>query len=173
MLDAFYGAFSPACLSLLGLWIVAVQIRADAVRASSELRRRSYTVALFFALPGLMSVIALIDPTNDAFWRVPFTVIALGGAASLYPSRGLPGSTLLRITTDITALILFLVVAILAIIGGPDEQRTIAVLLTALIFLGFNVAWQFLFVPLEAAAPQEQQGSPETPPEVIVVLDPD
>jgi hypothetical protein len=27
-------------------------------------------------------------------------------------------------------------------------QRTVAVLLTALVFLGFNVAWLFLFAPL-------------------------
>jgi hypothetical protein len=26
-LSAFYGAFSPACFALLGLWLVAVQIR--------------------------------------------------------------------------------------------------------------------------------------------------
>ncbi|HEY6492431.1 MAG TPA: hypothetical protein VIZ43_04100 [Trebonia sp.] len=50
MLDAFYGAFSPACLALLGLWLVALQMRADEVRASPELSRRTYAVALFFAL---------------------------------------------------------------------------------------------------------------------------
>ena len=27
MLDAFYGAFSPACFGLLGLWLVIVQMR--------------------------------------------------------------------------------------------------------------------------------------------------
>ena len=27
MLDVFYGAFSPACFALLGLWLVVVQIR--------------------------------------------------------------------------------------------------------------------------------------------------
>ena len=26
-LSAFYGAFSPACFALLGLWLVAVQVR--------------------------------------------------------------------------------------------------------------------------------------------------
>jgi hypothetical protein len=163
MLDAFYGAFSPACLALLGLWLVAVQIRADDVRRSPELRRRSYAVALFFALPGLMSVIALIDPADPAFWRVSFAIIALGGVASLYPVHGLPGSARLRITADIAAVILYLVIAVLAIIGGPVMQRTVAVLLTALIFVGFNVAWQFLFVPLPVAARQEPHAPPEAP----------
>jgi hypothetical protein len=41
MLDAFYGAFSPACLALLGLWLVTVQMRADEVRATPGLTRRT------------------------------------------------------------------------------------------------------------------------------------
>jgi hypothetical protein len=165
MLDAFYGAFSPACLALLGLWLVAVQMRADEVRASSELRRRTYAVALFFALPGLMSVIALIDTTNPAFWRVSFAIIGLGGAAVLLPVHGMPGGALVRNLADITALLLYLSIAILAIIGGLDMERTEAVLLTALVFVGFNVAWLFLFAPLTAKAPLTAQ-DPQEPHEV-------
>ena len=165
MLDAFYGAFSPACLALLGLWLVAVQMRADEVRASFELRRRTYAVALFFALPGLMSVIALIDTTNPAFWRVSFAIIGLGGAAVLLPVRGMPGGTRVRNLADITALLLYLGIAILAIIGGLDLERTEAVLLTALVFVGFNVAWLFLFAPLAAKAPLDVQ-DPQEPREV-------
>lgn len=165
MLNAFYGAFSPACLALLGLWLVAVQMRADEVRASSELKRRTYAVALLFALPGLMSVIALIDSTNPAFWRVSFAVSGLGGAAALLPVRGLPGSARFRNLTDVAALLLYLIIAVLAMIGGPDIERTEAVLLTALVFLGFNVAWLFLFAPLsvaKAAPPPAQPGSPDS-----------
>lgn len=163
MLDAFYGAFSPACLTLLGLWLVAVQMRADEVRASRELRRRAYAVALFFALPGLMSVIALIDTGNPLFWRVSFAVIALGGAASLYPAHGLPGGRRARNAADAAALVLYAAVAALALVGGADAERAEAVLLTALIFIGFNIAWLFLFAPLGAAASQDRQGSPEAP----------
>jgi len=43
MLDAFYGAFSPACLALLGLWLVAVQMRADEIRVNKELTRYGLT----------------------------------------------------------------------------------------------------------------------------------
>lgn len=163
MLDAFYGAFSPACLTLLGLWLVAVQMRADEVRASPRLRRRAYTVALFFALPGLMSVIALIDTGNPLFWRVSFAVLALGGAVALYPARGLPGGRRIRNTADVVALALYTAIAALALVGGTDAERAEAVLLTALIFTGFNVAWLFLFAPLGAAAAQERQGSSDAP----------
>jgi hypothetical protein len=164
MLDAFYAAFSPACLALLGLWLVAVQMRADEVRASHELSRRTYAVALFFALPGLMGVIALIDTANPAFWRVSFVIIALVGAAVLFPAHGLPAGARVRNTADIAAVILYLAIAVLAAIGGPDMQRTDAVLLTVLIFLGFNIAWLFLFTPLDATAAKEPPVTPTAPP---------
>jgi hypothetical protein len=163
MLDAFYGAFSPACFALLGLWIVAVQLRVDDVRASPELRRRAYVVALFFALPGLMSVIALIDSADPAFWRVSFAVIGLVGVASLYPAHGLPATARARIITDVAAVLLYLAIAVLALFGGIKLERTEAVLLTALVFLGFNVAWLFLFEPLRAAAAQPAPRSPQAP----------
>lgn len=148
MLDAFYTAMSPAALALLGLWLVAVQMRADEVRASRELIRRTYGVALFFALPGLMSVMALIDSTNPLFWRVSFAVLGVVGAAVLFPAGGLPGSARIRNVADVLAVILYVAIAVLGIIGGPDRERAAAVLLTALVFLGFNVAWLFLFAPL-------------------------
>jgi hypothetical protein len=163
MLDAFYGAFSPACLALLGLWLVAVQMRTVEVRASQELRRRAYAVALFFALPGLMGVIALIDTNDPAFWRVSFAIIALAGAAVLYPAHGLPGGKRVRNTADVVALVLYVTIAALALVGGADAQRTEAVLLTVLIFVGFNVAWLFLFAPLDAPASQERQVPPKAP----------
>jgi hypothetical protein len=157
VLDAFYGAFSPACFALLGLWLVVVQMRADEVRASRELNRRAYTVALFFALPGLMSVIALIDTGNSLFWRAAFVIIALVGAAVLFPVHGLPGGARVRAAADVGALLLYAAIAVLALIGGAHAARAEGVLLTALIFLGFNVAWLFLFTPLAAAKPAASQ----------------
>ena len=59
MLDAFYTAFSPACLALLGLWLVVVQMRLPQWQASDAApayQRASYGIALHFALPGLMSL---------------------------------------------------------------------------------------------------------------------
>ena len=163
MLDAFYGAFSPACFALLGLWLVVVQIRADEVRASPALNRRAYAVALFFALPGLMSVIALIDTGNPAFWRASFVIIAVIGAAVLYPAHGLPGGARARAAADVAALVLYVAIAALALVGGAYPERTEAVLLTVLLFLGFNIAWLFLFTPLAPAATVARQEQPEAP----------
>jgi hypothetical protein len=163
MLDAFYGAISPAALALLGLWLVAVQMRADEVRASRELSRRTYAVALFFALPGLMGVMALVDTANPVFWRVSFGLIGLAGAAVLFPVRGLPGGERVRNAADVLAVILYAAIAVLAIIGGPVAERTAAVLLTAMIFVGFNVAWLFLFAPLDPASTAKLSESSEAP----------
>ena len=90
MLTGFYGAFSPACLALLGLWLVVVQVRLREWQHSTVHRRRSYGVALSFALPGVMSLFALIDPQNPDYWRVSFAIIALGGAVALAAVRGFP-----------------------------------------------------------------------------------
>lgn len=151
MLDAFYTAMSPAALALLGLWLVAVQMRADEVRASRELIRRTYAVALLFALPGLMSVIALIDSADPLYWRVSFALISVIGAGALLPVGGLPGSGRIRNIADVLAVLLYVGIAVLGIIGGPGMERVAAVLLTALIFLGFNLAWLFLFAPIRDA----------------------
>ena len=71
MLDAFYGAFSPACFGLLGLWLVIVQMRLtewehDTKEREAEHHRRAYGVALHFALPGVMSVLALVASQTAA-----------------------------------------------------------------------------------------------------------
>ena len=83
-----YGAFSAACFALLGLWLVVVQIRLPEWQPSAADRRMSYGVALHFALPGIMSVLALVNPADPAFWRVSFAIIALGGAVVMVALGG-------------------------------------------------------------------------------------
>jgi hypothetical protein len=172
MLDAFYAAFSPACLALLGLWLVVVQMRLpqwQASEAAPAYQRASYGIALHFALPGLMSLLALVDSGDPAYWRTSFEIIALGGAVVLIALRGLfgrPGrgrgegrgaargagrgadSPLrggLGLAAYVVAIAAYLVVGALAFIGGPAVLRAEAILLTGLVFLGFNAAWLLLF----------------------------
>jgi hypothetical protein len=84
MLNSFYGAFSLACFALPGLWLVVVQIRIGDWRDSESTKRMSYVISLNFLLPGLMGVLALVDPQNAAFWRSSFAVLGIGGAAGSY-----------------------------------------------------------------------------------------
>ena len=164
MLNVFYGAFSPAWFALLGLWLVIVQIRLREWQASTVHRRRSYGVALHFALPGIMSLLALVDPQDSAFWRVSFAVVALGGAVVLatvrgFPARahpggragtaGMPGAEArpdqLGLAAYVVAIAMYVLIGVLAFAGGVAALRTEAILLTLLVFLGFNVAWLLLF----------------------------
>jgi hypothetical protein len=124
MLDVFYGAFSPACFALLGLWLVVV------------------------------------NPQDSAFWRVSFAIVALGGAVVLATVRGFPirsrpgaagaaeaaaGPDQLGLAAYIAAIIIYVLIGVLAFRGGLAVLRTEAILLTILVFLGFNVAWLLLF----------------------------
>ena len=82
MLKDFYVSFSAVCFTLLGLWLIVVQTRHAEWRGSPARRRRVYAVALHFSLPGLMSLLALVDPESTALWRASFAIAAFGGAAA-------------------------------------------------------------------------------------------
>ncbi len=163
MLDVFYGAFSPACFALLGLWLVIVQIRLREWQGSAVHRRRAYGVALHFALPGIMSLLALVNPQDSAFWRISFAIVALGGAVVLATVRGFPlrsaaagqpgaaGADVpahpdqLGLAAYIAGILIYVLIGVLAFAGGLAALRTEAILLTLLLFLGFNAAWLLLF----------------------------
>ncbi len=106
----------------------------------------------------MMGVLALVDPGIHAFWQVSFAVVALGGAAVMAAVRGFPvpaergsrfrrqpAADLLGVVAYPTAVLLYVVIGVLALFGGADVLRAEAVLLTILVFLGFNVAWLLLF----------------------------
>jgi hypothetical protein len=149
MLNAFYGAFAPACFALLGLWLVVVQIRIRDWRASETDKRMSYVIALNFLLPGLMGVLALVDPQDAVFWRVSFAVLGIGGAVGSYLVRRIPTGDRLGAVAYWTAIALYIIVAVLTAVGGVALLRAEAVLLTALLFVNFNIGWLLLYAPDE------------------------
>ena len=184
MLDAFYGAFSPACFALLGLWLVTVQLRMHDWRGSVFHLRRSYGVALHFVLPGVMSLSALIDPGNALFWRVCFAVVAFGGVVVLMAVGRRPADETASLTAAgsaarrlewapyLTAAALYVLIGVLALIGGKVIARTEAFLLLALVFTGFNGAWLLLFddarqpvAAAQAAGAQAESGAGRRPAE--------
>jgi hypothetical protein len=152
MLKDFYLSFSAVCFTLLGFWLIVVQTRHAEWRGSPLHRRRVYAVALHFSLPGVMSLLALVDPESAALWRVSFAVAAIGGAMALITLRGAaPGR--LGLTAYLSAIALYALIGILAIaphIVGllglhTAPVRVEAALLTILVFAGVNVAWLLLF----------------------------
>jgi hypothetical protein len=152
VLKDFYAVFSTVCFTLLGLWLIVVQTRHAEWRQSSIHRRRAYGVSLYFALPGLMGLLSLVDPANSDMWRVSFGLVALGGIVVLIVVRG-PAPTRLGAWAYFAAMVLYALVAVVAIAPGTVDDlglsvaalRVEAVLLTVLVFLGVNVAWLLLF----------------------------
>ena len=88
MLTDFYVAFATVCFTLLGLWIIVVQTRHGEWRQSAVYRRLAYGVALHFSLPGLMSLLSLVDPASTTLGRISFAIVAAGGVMALVLVRG-------------------------------------------------------------------------------------
>ena len=171
MLTDFYISFSAICFTLLGLWLIVVQTRHGEWRESPLHRRRAYGVAIHFSLPGLMSLLALVDPASSALWRVSFAIAATGGAAALIALRG-PAPGRFGHAAYALAIALYAMIGILAIapriatglMPGTAPVRAEAILLIILVFAGVNVAWLLLFEgapsvrPPTGTAPARQAG---------------
>jgi len=167
MLTDFYVAFATVCFTLLGLWIIVVQTRHGEWRHSPVHRRRAYGVALHFSLPGLMSLLSLVDPASTALWRISFAIVAAGGVIALALVRG-PAPTGLGAAAYGAAVVLYVLIALVAVAPGmvadigvlAQPLRVEAVLLTMLVFLGVNVAWLLLF---DQAPPPSADAGPTRP----------
>ena len=152
MLRDFYLALAPVSFTLLGLWLIIVQTRHGEWRRSRRSRRRAYAVWLQFALPGLMSLLSLIDTRSEALWRVSFAVVALVGVAILVLAWSQERTRDAVLVYGIAAF-LYALVALLAfapsVVNHFDSSinalRTEAILPSMLIFVGVNIAWLLLF----------------------------
>lgn len=154
MLSDFYASFSATCFVVLSLWLVVVQSRWEEWRHDDDSVRQAYGVGLYFSLPGIMTLISLVDATNPVLWRTSYSVAALTGVAVF--------ATVHRVTrhrwvavVNRTAIALYGVVAIIAIFPNllhitKVANRVDAVLLCVVVFLGVNVAWLLLFSPAPA-----------------------
>jgi hypothetical protein len=172
VLKDFYLSFSAVCFTLLGLWLIVVQTRHAEWRGSALARRRAYGVALHFSLPGLMSLLALVNPDSSVLWRTSFAIVAIGGAVVLIALRGAAVGKI-GLTVYVLAIALYALIGLLAIapriVGSlglnTAPVRVEAVLLSILVFVGVNVAWLLLFeeaptdqAPLRQASVARQAG---------------
>jgi hypothetical protein len=152
MLTDFYTAFGTVCFTLLGLWMVVLQTRHADWRGVAAHRRRAYGVALHFSLPGLMSLLSLVDPASMTLWRISFAVVAASGAIVLVLVRGALPTAAGR-AAYLAAVVLYVLIAVVAAVPGVVGDvgmsvrplRIEAVLLTILVFVGANVALLLLF----------------------------
>jgi hypothetical protein len=161
MLTGFYTAFSPACFSLLGLWLVVIQINTDTWRNPPS-QKQAYLVALYFAAPGTMSLLALIDPMSTVAWRIVFIIISVLGLAGmiLYASphqQRHPDA--LEVSDRLVhwlAIGLYVAIAVLAV-PPLHTLRIEGVLLTVLLLLGVHLALMQMFAV--KAPPKKPHGN--------------
>ena len=57
----FYPAFSATCFVVLTLWLMAVVQRYENWHNNRPMIQRAFGIGLFFSLPGIMTLVALVD----------------------------------------------------------------------------------------------------------------
>lgn len=151
MLQEFYATLAQVSFTVLGLWLVVIQLRRSEWRHSRSRRLGARAVAIDFALPGVMSLLVLANPESALLWRVSFAVFAALGALGLALLIGDSetdgnGGRLTR-WAQLSALILAIVIALVAMLAAPiagdlgiAPLQVEAVLLSLLLLVGINVA---------------------------------
>jgi hypothetical protein len=164
MISGFYQAFAPTSFTLLGLWLIVVQTRHAEWRGHAAQRRRIYAITLQFALPGLMSLLALVDVTSQDVWRVSFATVAIIGAAALAAiarwGRVPTGMNVVVSGATFGAAILYGFIAVIALhpVVVSDLGLSLtplqceAILLSILVFLAVNLAWLLMFEDMPETA---------------------
>jgi hypothetical protein len=159
-IDDFYRAVSTVSFTLLGLWWVVLQMKFREGAGEARRRRHAYGVALFFLLPGAMSLLSSVNSDHSALWRVAFGITALGGMleVALYFASGgrrTLGPALLRVA----GVVLYVAIALVALrpaltddLGLELEPREVeAILVGLLVVVGAHLAWFGLTEPEETA----------------------
>jgi hypothetical protein len=149
-IDAFYQSVSTVSFTLLGLWWVVVQLKFKAGIGDPRRRRHAYGVALFFLLPGVMSMVSSVNSDHATLWRVAFGVTALLGLVEVGLYLSTEGQRVLApFVLRLCGIALYVVIALFALrpelttdLGIELEPREVeAVLVALLVVVGANLAW--------------------------------
>lgn len=137
VLTAFYQTAAQLCFTLLGLWWLVLQTKYQEWIGDDERRRMATSISLYFLLPGVMSLIALLGADIPALWRLSFALASVIGAIetfnalrrahTLSPREGV-------LATHWVGVALYIVIALVALL--PD-----------LIFQFFGVSFNPLIPP--------------------------
>jgi hypothetical protein len=144
-----YRTLAQACFTLLGLWwLVVVNHRQDWM-PDPDRRRRAWHVSLLFLLPGTASLLALLAPEDSAYWRVPFVVVGVVGAALTFAALARTTRLGRQLALAPTAA-LYVLIAVVAAFpelvtdAGLGIRPIVAeaTLAAVALFLAVQLAWQ-------------------------------
>jgi hypothetical protein len=159
-IDAFYRAIATASFTLLGLWWVVVVSRYARGEGSPLHRRHAYGIALFFLLPGIMSLIASVNSDLSTLWRVAFGACGAIGMVEVVLYLATAGArTAIGLALRGCGLTLYALIALVAARPplvveaglGLHPQELESVLLGGLLFVGAHLVWLALTEPAETA----------------------
>lgn len=155
-LSTFYALVSATSFTLVGLWWIVVE-RRPAWRSDPARRRLAGGTYLSFLLPGLMSLIAQVNPDNPLIWRTSFVASGLVGLWSTVrlitlERAGRPGVGPFRRQRWAVAVLYGLVIVLGA---APELARVLgwtplvvgALLLVLLVVLAHGLTWEFMMEP--------------------------
>ena len=149
-IDDFYKTVASVSFTLLGLWWVVVQLKFKEGAGDARRRRHAYGVALYFLLPGVMTMLSSVNSDLSLLWRLAFGLTALLGIAEvvLFMTSGgtrSRGPLMLRGF----AVVLYALIALFALrptlagdLGlGMAPREVESVLVGLLIVVGVHLAW--------------------------------
>lgn len=155
MFSAFYGTFSTIAFTIFGLWMFVAQARFREWMENPDQYRRASAVSIQFALPGLMSLMALINSESAALWRLAFAVTSIIAVLLLLALQGRPGGTPFGANevANWIAIVMFAAIAVVAAfpatvdgIGLDGQYRHVEFFFFCLLLLdGLVIAWTMLF----------------------------
>jgi len=150
----FYATLAQVSFTVLGLWLVAVQVRAADLAADPARRWGAQVVAIHLAMPGFMSLLNLSAPDSSMMWRmsfVGFALVGLAGTILLGRTRDQPSSVVASLA-HVAALAAYAVVASTAMFA-PRVRATFdveplvveAVMLSLLLLVAMQRAFDMIF----------------------------
>lgn len=170
MLADFYGTFSTIAFTVFGLWMFVAQARFRDWMGNADQYRRASAVSLQFALPGIMSLIALIDTESEVLWQWAFGLTsALAVVLLVALARRTAGTP--RGANEVAnglAILLFACIAVVSVWPGivrdigldAAPARGVEFFFFCLLLLnGLVTAWLMLF----SETPPARPGAGESP----------
>ncbi|HEU0026802.1 MAG TPA: hypothetical protein VFQ25_06760 [Ktedonobacterales bacterium] len=143
MLTAFYQTAAQLCFTLLGLWWLVLQTKYREWIGDSERRRMATSISLYFLLPGVMSLIALLGANIPSLWRTSFALASGIGAIETFLSAmrtGREKERRLAAAGQWLGFALYLLVVVVAVVIAPPGISTFGAVLSPLLTAGLSLS---------------------------------